>query len=131
MDASNTPILIATDMGPWLIQTFSEAIPKSYRMVWDAFMPFLAENWAWIILGLFIVFTYVSIKAFMGRWGALGSFLYNFFYFGIVFVIGLIWGPEVFAGDLFKLACTIILYPICYWVSGFLMDKMGVGPQRY
>lgn len=126
MNATNTPVLIATEMGPWLVKTFGEAFPKAYRMIWDALMPILVTNWAWILLILFVVFTYVSIKALLGRWGALGSFLYNFFYFGTLFIIGLIWGPEVFAGDLFKAAYTVILYPICYILVGIILDKIGV-----
>jgi hypothetical protein len=62
----------------------------------------------------------------MGRWGGLGSFLYNFFYFGILLVIGLISGSEVFVDDYFNVACAIILYPICYVLSGMILDKMRV-----
>ncbi len=126
MNATNTPIIFATELGPWFLNLVAEATPKAFRMVWDIFVPFLAANWGWVLLTLFVVFTYVSIKAFAGRWGSLGSFLYNFFYFGTLFIVGLIWGPEVFAGDLFKAACTIILYPVCYWLSGYIMRKMGV-----
>lgn len=126
MSATNTPMLVAAETGPWLVKTFGEAFPKAYRMIWDAVMPVLAANWGWVLLTLFVAFTYVSIKAFMGRWGALGSFLYNFFYFGTLFIIGLIWGPEVFAGDLFRAACTVILYPICYLLVGVILDKTGV-----
>lgn len=126
MNATNTPILIATEIGPWFVKTFEDATVKAYRMMWDAFIPAFAANWIWIILILFLVFTLVSLKAFMGRWSSLGSFLYNISYFGMLLVIGLIWGPEVFAGDLFKVACTVILYPICYWLSGYIMEKMGV-----
>lgn len=131
MDATNTPILIAAEIGPWFIEAFEEGTKQAYQMIWDAFIPILAANWVWVILILFVVFTLVSIKAFMGRWGSLGSFLYNFFYFGTLLVIGLIWGPEVFAGDLFRAACTVILYPICYWISGYIMEKMGVRYRRF
>lgn len=127
MNASGTPFLISSDIALWFIRVVSEETPKAYRMLWDnLLMPFLVQNWAWIILMLFIVFTYVSIKAFMGRWGSLGSFLYNLLYFGILFIVGLIWGPEVFAGDFFSLVCTAVLYPACYWASGFIMEKMNV-----
>ncbi len=125
MNATETPFFLPTEISPWFVKTFFDAIPQAYKILWDnLFIPFFIANYVWIILVLFIIFTYVSIKAFMGRWGSLGSFLYNFFYFGILFIVGLVWGPETFASDLFKLACTAILYPLCYLISGSIMDKM-------
>lgn len=95
-------------------------------MLWDILLAFLLENWFWVLLALFILFIFVTLKAMMGRWGSLGSFLYNFLYFGILLIIGLIWGPEVFVDDYFNAACAVILYPICYVVTGMILDKMGV-----
>lgn len=99
---------------------------QAAHMLWSALLSFLAAHWLAVMFGLFIVFIVVTLKAMMGRWGSLGSFLYNFFYFGILFVVGLIWGPEVFLGNFFGAACAIILYPVCYWLSGVVMDRMGV-----
>jgi hypothetical protein len=96
------------------------------NIMWSSLLSYLAAHWIATILTLFVVFVFVFVKAKLGRWGSLGSFLYNFFYFGTLFIIGLIWGPEVFLGDWFKVACTALLYPICYFLSGYLMEKMGV-----
>lgn len=93
---------------------------------WSALLLFLAAHWIAATLLLFTIFVFVTIKAGFGQWGSLGSFLYNLLYFGILFIVGLIWGPGVFLGDLFKLACTIALNPICYFLVGRILDKMGV-----
>lgn len=44
----------------------------------------------------------------------------------VLFVIGLIWGPEVFVSDLFKAACAAILYPVYLVVGLIILDRIGV-----
>jgi hypothetical protein len=104
----------------------ADGISWAVHVLWSATLSSLRANWKAVIILLFVAFVVFTIKAMMGRWGSLGSFLYNLFYFGTLFIIGLIWGPDVFLGDLFKAACTAILYPICYLLAGYVMDKMGV-----
>jgi len=60
-----------------------------------------------------------------GRWGWLGSVLYNYLYFGTLFVIGLIWGPEIFANDYFEIA-LVILYIVCFSLVGVILTKTGL-----
>jgi len=55
----------------------------------------------------------------------LGSVLYNYFYFGILFVITLIFGPDVFANDWFKIVLFII-YVVCFISVGKLLKKAGI-----
>lgn len=121
---------IDSDFIKQALQAFLDAVEKgtlqAYRMYWDIFMSMLAEHWPLILLLLFVLFTAATVKALAGRWGALGSLLYNTFYFGTLFVIGLIWGPEVYAGDLFKATCTVLLYPICFYASGWVLKKTGL-----
>ncbi len=109
-----------------LIKGVEDGTKMAAHILWSALMSFLKDHWLAVMGGLFVVFVIVTFKAMLGRWGSLGSFLYNFFYFGILLVVGLIWGPEVFLGDFFKAACTIILYPVCYFIVGLILDKMGV-----
>jgi lipopolysaccharide export LptBFGC system permease protein LptF len=94
--------------------------------LWTALLSFLVEYWLPFVVVLFVIFVALTIKAMFGRWGSLGSFLYNFFYFGILFVIGLIWGPNFFLGDFFHAFCAAILYPICYRLVGYVLEKMGL-----
>lgn len=112
-----------------LMDSIEKGTLQAAQMLWEILLAFLSENWFWVLLTLFVLFVFVTLKAMMGRWGSLGSFLYNFFYFGTLFVIGLIWGPSVFVNDYFNAACAVILYPICYVLVGATLDKMGV--RRY
>ena len=80
-----------------------------------------------------ILLTIAFALALMGRWGMLGSVLYHYLYFGILFVVGLIKGPEIFVSEYFEIACAIILYPICYFTVGTILDKTGIhkrSPRR-
>ena len=106
---------------------FIEAPKQAATMLWNlVLMPILSEHWLSIGVLLFVVFVAVTIKAMLGRWGSLGSFLYNFFYFGTLFVIGLILGPEVFVSDAMNFFTAIILYPICYLLVGWILETTGL-----
>lgn len=128
MTASSTPL--GVDFPKQIVEMFANVLGEETRQVarvlWGMLTNFLSTHWLAVLLVLFVVFVAVTLKAMMGRWGSLGSFLYNFIYFGVLLIVGLIWGPEVFVGDYFKVACAVVLYPICYWVVGLILDKMGV-----
>lgn len=128
MNATSTPLGadFPKQVVELLLNAIDEGTKQAARMLWNILTTFLSEHWLAVLLVLFVVFVAVTLKAMMGRWGSLGSFLYNFFYFGTLLVIGLIWGPEVFVDDYFNAACAVILYPICYVLSGMILDKMGV-----
>src|ERR1041384_2590417 len=85
---------------PWMIQQFSVATAKAFRMIWDIGMTYLAQHWVMVIVSLVVIFVVALIRAFVtGRWAMLGSVVYNYLYFGTLFLVGLIWGPELFAND--------------------------------
>lgn len=130
MSASSTPFDVAS-VAPWLLnEIFVEAPKEAAGILWhQVLIPILSEHWLKIGAILFLVFFAVTLKAMTGRWGALGSFLYNFLYFSILFIIGLIWGPEVFLSDWIKFFTTLILYPICYWIVGWILDATGLKPR--
>jgi hypothetical protein len=109
-----------------LMGAIDEGTKEATRMLWSILVSFLAEHWIFVILIFFIVLVFATLKAMIGRWGMLGSVLYNFLYFGILLIVGLIWGPDIFTSDIFHAACTAILYPICYLVTGIILDKTGV-----
>jgi len=124
----NTTPLDINSVAPWLLNTmFVEAPKEASKLLWyEVLMPILKEHWLSIGILLFIIFFLVTIKAMLGRWWSLGSFLYNFLYLGILFIIGLIWGPEVFVSDWINFFTTLILYPVCYWIVGWILDKTGL-----
>lgn len=124
----------STLLGPDFTKTILDAVFKgieegsllAIRLIWNTLTLFLAEYWLILMAIFFIMVVIATIKAMMGRWGFLGSVIYNSLYFGILLIIGLIWGPEVFVSDFLSVASTIILYPICYFVTGLILDKIGV-----
>jgi hypothetical protein len=128
MDTTNAQPLgpnFFTDTATWLLKRIQEETVKDYRKFWDFAMPFLFEHWLMIMLFLLFIAAVALTKAMMGRWGMLGSVIYNFLYFGVLFLILLIWGTDFFANDLFKPLCTVILYPVCYRITGWILDRSG------
>jgi hypothetical protein len=108
----------------------AEATAHTYRMFWEILLSFLAQH----LLATFAVLVFVLLAAIVEyliirRWAALGSVLYNYFYFGILFLIGAIFGPEVYANDYFPLVATIV-YLISFSIVGFILVTTGV-KRRY
>ena len=95
----------------------------AYRILWSALINFLKEHWLFAIGALFVVLVIATIKSIFGRWGMLGSLIYNFLYFGVLFIVGLIWGPNVFTNGLFAPVCAVVLYPTCYLITGYILDS--------
>src|ERR1700739_2425359 len=90
---------------PWLMAQIGDATAHAYRIIWDAFITLLWQHWVITIVVLVLILVAATIRAVTtGRWGWLGSVLYNYLYFGTLFVVGLIWGPEIFANDYFEIA---------------------------
>ena len=96
------------------------------HLLWSALLVFLSAHALWVIAFIVVIFAVAILYALLGRWGLLGSVLYNTLYFGILFIVGLIWGPDVFISDAFHAACTVVLYPICFLVTGWILDWTGV-----
>lgn len=109
-----------------VINAATEGTLQATRLLWSILISILTTYWLSIMLSLFVVFVILTIKAMLGQWGSLGSFLYNLFYFGILLIVGLLMGPELFVNDFFAVACAVILYPLCYWLVGIILEKMGV-----
>lgn len=87
-------------------------------------MTLLAEHGFEVAVILIITFIAVLLLAFVGFWGPLGSFLYNFLYFSALLIVGSIWGPEIFVNDIFSAALTLVLYLGCYRVTGLLLKQI-------
>lgn len=114
---------------PWMFDQIGIATAKVFRMFWDIGMGYLAEHWVAVIIGLGVIFLVALVRAFVtGRWAMLGSITYNYLYFGTLFLIGLIFGPELFANDYFKIF-LVILYIVCFILTGKFLTKIGV--RRY
>ena len=117
------------DFTPWMIEQFGIATAKVFRMLWDIGMTYLAQHLVVVLSGLLVLFLFTLVRAVItGRWGMLGSIIYNYLYFGTLFIIGSIWGPEVFANDYFKIV-LLLLYITCFIITGKILRKTGI--RRY
>lgn len=127
--SSSTPFgpeQLVKEIGPWLLNALDEGTRQAYRWIWDGGMEFLKANWLWVGIVLFVIFLIALANALSGRWGMLGSVMYNYLYFGILFIAGLIKGPEIFVSEYFELFCAALLYPLCYIAVGQILEKTGL-----
>ena len=109
-----------------MLNSFTEGTLWAYRMLWDALLTFLAQNWFITLLFLTIVLVAAIVRYFMtGRWKTLGSVLYTYFYFGIMFIIGLIGGPDVYASEYFPVV-GLVVYIISFSIVGFILMTTGI-----
>ena len=112
-------------MPSWLLNTIQEATIKDIKIMWNWTMSYLLTH-LWIVIGiLLIVLVYALFRAFMGHWWVLGSVLYNYLYWGSLLIIGLIFGPEIFADTYIDIG-LFILYVLCYIAVGKILKKIGV-----
>lgn len=125
------PENFAQDLISNMLNTYDVLLRKIYHSAWDIFMSTIKEHWLLILsilLGLLIISIIIAL---MGRWGFFGSLMYNYLYFGILFIIGLIKGPEVFLSEYFEFFCFLLLYPVCYYIVGLILDKTGIRRLNY
>jgi hypothetical protein len=109
-----------------LLSAIDEGTKQAARMLWSILTSFLLEHWIAVFVGLFGIFIFALVRAFATRrWAMLGSVTYNYLYFGTLFLIGTIWGPEVFANDYFKIV-LVILYIVCFILTGKFLSKIGL-----
>jgi hypothetical protein len=125
IDPQSNPNL-AKELIPGLFDQVGIAAEKAFRMLWDIGMTYLSGHWVAVTVGLIAIFLIALMRAFVtGRWALLGSIVYNYLYFGALFAVGLIWGPEVFASDLFKIV-LVILYATCFFLTGRFLRKIRI-----
>ena len=108
-----------------LIDAIEVGTKNAYRMFWSYARDFFPEHWLLILSFVFAIFLIAVGKAMLGRWGSLGSLLYNLFYFGFILIVILIWGTDVLTNNYFNAFCAAILYPVCYLLVGKVLDVAG------
>lgn len=123
--ATTTTEQLIKDIPSLFISGFEDASKWFVQVLWSALITFLHEHWLTVLLLIFGVMVLALFKAMIGEWGMLGSLLYNLIYFGTLFIIGLIWGPEFFLNDFFNAFCAVILYPVCYKIVGLILKKLN------
>jgi len=109
-----------------IFSTINETQKQIAYIFWSDLLALLVKHWLFITVAIFVILAVALVRSIFGWWDMLGSILYHLLYFGILLVVGLIWGPEIFISDYFHEGCIIILYPICYFVVGLILDWTGV-----
>lgn len=123
---------MGNNIGKEVLTIFEEGMKQAYHLIWSSVIkPLLVEHWFAIFIILLVLFVVGFAKAMFGRWGTLGSLIYNFLYFGTLLVVVLIWGTDIFTNDWFNFACAVVLYPVCYLLSGLVLDKFEFRRYRY
>ena len=104
--------------------SLEEGRRNAYIKLWnEVLMPHLHQHW----LGVLEILVAILAAAFLtwiitGRWAWLGSVLYNYFYWGTLFIMGLTWGPAVFAKG-FMDVFLVGLYIVCFTIVGILLRR--------
>lgn len=111
---------------PWMLQIFDDATKRAYHMMWDILINFLTEHWL-LVIGVLTFFLILAVVEYFttGHWAMLGRVLYSYIYYGILFLIGLIFGPEIFANDWIDLLLFTVYVVSFIWV-GMILNKTGI-----
>ena len=125
----NEPLDFTKQLIDTLFISINKGTIQAFTWIWNAITSYIFDHWIAVIVILFIVFIYAIIRAFLGHWWVLGSVMYNYLYFGILFLIGSIWGPSVFANTYANIG-FFLLYIICFILVGKILTKTGL-KRRY
>lgn len=127
----------STPFGPDFLKDFvsmalkavDDGTKMAYRMMWNALINFLIHDWH-LVLGILTFFLVIAIIEFLltGRWAMLGSVLYHYIYYGILFLIGLIFGPEIFTNGWIDLLLFVV-YAVSFTWVGVILVRIGI--RRY
>ena len=124
--STTTQVLNIQNMFDGILVGFESGMRQMSHVLWDTLLQFLSDHWVAVGGSLLLAFVFVTIKAVLGKWASFGSFSYHLLYFGILFIAGLMGGPEIFVSDFYHLFTTIILYPICYLLVGVVLERTGL-----
>ena len=95
------------------------------RIAWNYLLTFLSQNWGRAILFLIVLLVVSFVVALSGRWSMFGSVLYHYLHLGALFVVGLIWGPEIFVNIFFDLI-NLVIYLYSFKLVGYIIDRLGL-----
>ncbi len=109
-----------------LFKAVDEGTKQAYRMIWSAIKEILVSHWGMVIIALVFILLLATVEYLVTRrWAMLGSVLYNYLYFGILFLIALIFGSDVFASDWFKIVLFIV-YVVCFILVGKFLTMVDI-----
>lgn len=109
-----------------LMNAVDEGTKKAYHMMWDILINFLTQHWL-LVIGALTFFLLLAVVEYFstGRWAMIGRVLYSYIYYGILFLTGLIFGPEIFANDWIDLLLFLVYVVSFIWV-GMILNGTGI-----
>ena len=129
MNAATTSPL-GIDFTKQIVQGLLDAVDAgtktAYHWIWTDINQLLIEHWLIVTFFLIVLLLVAVARYFItGRWAMLGSVLYNYLYFGVLLIIALAFGSDVFASDYFKIV-LVVLYIVCFTIVGIFLKKTGI-----
>ncbi len=128
MNATSTPFgpEFVKELIPWFLNMIDQSQKQAYQMIWSAVIQLLMEHGGLVIGFLAFILLLAIFEYFMTRrWTMLGSVLYSYIYWGIIFLITLIFGPDIFANDWFKIV-LVIVYGLSFYLVGQILKETGI-----
>lgn len=123
MNSTTTPL--AAEFVKAVISAVEEGTKNGVLLMWSWLISLLKEHWLLTGSGLLVILIFTYVKAITtGRWGDFGSVLYKSIFLGTLFIIGLIFGPQVFVSDYFEIVGTII-GGIAFVAAGWVLLMLG------
>jgi hypothetical protein len=114
-----------------LMNVIDEGTKEFARTAWSWSLSFLAGHWL-LVGGIFVAaLVLLLIKAALGSWGSLYSLTYWTLYAVVIFIIGMIWGPEALVSDVFHIVYMAAIWPVCYLVTGWIWDRFGFRRKKW
>ncbi|NQU39487.1 MAG: hypothetical protein HQ523_06010 [Lentisphaerae bacterium] len=112
-----------------LLDGLAEGQREACRLLWVAIKDGWLENW-YIVLAVSVVLFALAITNVLstGRWGFLASVLYHHVYLGLLFVLILAFGPEIFAHAWIDIL-LLVLYALCFKCVGIFVNATGFRNQ--
>lgn len=126
---TTTPSLVGfeliKDLIPWMFKAFEEAKAQEFRMIWNVTVPYVLQHLLEVI-GILLIILLVAFLTWLvtDRWFMLGRVLYTYLHGGVLLLIGVIWGPELYANDIFEII-NLVTYMICFIFVGTILDRIG------
>lgn len=112
-----------------ILKTLDDSKREAIQALWAQLLSFLSIHWGVTILYLIGLLLLSFVIALLGRWGMFGSVAYHYIYFGILFVIGLIFGPDIFTNNYFELL-SFAVYICAFRTTGVIINDFGLRGRR-
>lgn len=129
MTATTTPLAtnFVKDTITSMLQAYTDGQKRAAEMYWRVLMTFLSQHAVGFVIALVSILALsIVVYVFTTRWAFLGSVLWHYLYFGILFIIGLTLGPDTFVSDIFHEICVLIFYPVCYFTVRIILNETGI-----